>query len=386
MGRCGVTRRNDTPPAAPVARNYDYQLTDIMQPSYTPGVAELDDARAIDVTLIDPNPSQPRRAFDQAALEELAASIRRHGVLQPILVRPAGPRYQLIAGERRWRAAQIAGLEAMPFIVREIGDDDEVEVLALLENVHRQDLDPLDEAHAYRRLLERLRLSKRGLAESLDLTHTRVNNRLLLIENPAIEEAVRTGALGVTVAQELARSEDPALQQDTIERAKQGERVRVRDVKPPAPQAATEPEPAEVEINFHAPAGPQATPSTESRRIGQDNPAASRRPDVEINFHPTTSDVAPRPGEDPDRRDQLTTASPLASTPQPTAGNPPAEGSDAVVDPGQVRLRDLRLIQLREGRDGEPRQLDTADKATVLRILRADLAWLENGDRQVPQE
>jgi len=347
-----VTRRNDTTPAAPVARNYDYQLTDIMQPSYTPGVAELDDARAIDVTLIDPNPNQPRHTFDQAALEELAASIRRHGVLQPILVRSAGPRYQIIAGERRWRAAQLAGLEAVPSIVRAISDDAEGEVLALLENVHRQDLDPLDEAHAYHRLLERLRLSKRGLAESLDLNHTRVNNRLLLIENPAIEEAVRVGALGVTVAQELARSEDPVLQQDTLKRATRGERVRVRDVKPSAPQAATAPEPA----------------------------------DVEINFHPTTPDVALRPDEDLDRRDQLTTAPPLASTPQPTAGHSPAEGSAAAVDPGQVRLRDLRLIQLREGRDGEPRQLDTADKATVLRILRADLAWLENSDRQVPHD
>ena len=233
-----MTRRNDTTPAAPVARNYDYQLTDIMQPSYTPGVAELDDARAIDVTLIDPNPDQPRRTFDQAALDELAASIRRHGVLQPILVRPRGTRYQIIAGERRWRAAQLAGLEAIPSIMREIAADDEVEVLALLENVHRQDLDALDEAHTYRRLLERLRLSKRGLADALDINHTRVNNRLLLIENPAIEEAVQGGTLGVTVAQELARAEDPALQQEIIERAKQGERVRVRDVKlatPPVP-------------------------------------------------------------------------------------------------------------------------------------------------------
>jgi len=152
-----VTRRNETTPAAPVACNYDYQLTDIMQPSYTPGVAELDDARAIDVTLIDPNPDQPRRTFDQAAdqvaLEKLGASIRRHGVLQPILVRPIGTRYQIIAGERRWRAAQIAGLTAIPSILRDITDDDEVDVLALLENVHRQDLTPLDEAHSYQHLL-----------------------------------------------------------------------------------------------------------------------------------------------------------------------------------------------------------------------------------------
>jgi len=383
MGRCGVTRRNDTPPAAPVARNYDYQLTDIMQPSYTPGVAELDDARAIDVTLIDPNPHQPRRAFDQAALEELAASIRRHGVLQPILVRPAGARYQIIAGERRWRASQLAGLEAVPSIVRAIGGDGEVEVLALLENVHRQDLDPLDEAHAYHRLLERLRLSKRGLAESLDLNHTRVNNRLLLIENPAIEEAVQAGTLGVTVAQELARTEDPALQRELIERATRGERVRVRDVKPAAPHGATEPAPPGMEINFHATTRRQDAPAAESRRLDQGDAEIAHKPDVEINFHPTTPAVPRRPNDDPERRP---TAPVPASPPQATAESPPAEGVTTTVDPGRVRLRDLRIIQLYTGRDGEPHQLDTADKATVLRITRADLAWLENSDRQAPRD
>ncbi len=376
-----MTRRNDTTPAAPVARNYDYQLTDIMQPSYTPGVAELDDARAIDVTLIDPNPHQPRRAFDQAALEELAASIRRHGVLQPILVRPAGPRYQIIAGERRWRAAQLAGLEAVPSIVRAIGDDDEVEVLALLENVHRQDLDPLDEAHAYHRLLERLRLSKRGLAESLDLNHTRVNNRLLLIENPAIEEAVQAGTLGVTVAQEMARTEDPALQRELIERATRGERVRVRDVKSIMPHGATEPEPADVEINFHATTGPQDAPTAESRRIDQGDAEIAHKPDVEINFHPTTPAAPRRPNDTPDRR---STAPMPTSTSQARAENSPAEGLAAPVDPGQVNLRDLRIIQLREGRDGEPRQLAVADKAIVLRILEADLAWLKDSDHHAP--
>lgn len=350
-------KRKDTRPVAPVARNYDYQFDDIMQPSYTPGVADLDDARAIDVTLIDPNPNQPRRAFDQDALEELAASIRRHGVLQPILVRAIEARYQIIAGERRWRAAQLAGLTAIPSIVREIADDAEVEVLALLENVHRQDLNPLDEAHTYQRLLERLRLSKRGLAESLDLNHTRVNNRLLLIENSAIEEAVQAGTLGITVAQELARTEDPALQREMIKRATHGERVRVRDVKPAAPLAAAQPETTDVEINFH-PTGPAA---------------------------PRRFDEALARGNGLDR---LTTDPPSASTPQNTAAHPstegPMKGVGEAVDPGHVRLRDLRIIQLHIGRDGEPRQLDVADRATVLRILKADLAWLTDSDRRTP--
>ena len=384
-----MTRRNETTPAAPVARNYDYQLTDIMQPSYTPGVAELDDARAIDVTLIDPNPDQPRRTFDQAAdqaaLEKLGASIRRHGVLQPILVRPIGTRYQIIAGERRWRAAQIAGLTAIPSILRDITDDDEVDVLALLENVHRQDLTPLDEAHSYQHLLERLHLSKRGLADALDLNHTHVNNRLLLIENPAIEEAVQAGTLGVTVAQELARAEDPALQRELIERAKQGERVRVRDVKPAMPPVAAPPAPTEVEINFHATTEPQSAAAADGRRIDQSDAGAGDTPSVEINFHPTTPAIPRRVD-----LDQPTTDPPPASPPQATAVRPPAEGSmeggGEAINPGHVRLRDLRLIQLHLGRDGEPRHLDTADRATVLRVLRADLAWLEDIDRHATRE
>jgi len=384
-----VTRRNETTPAAPVARNYDYQLTDIMQPSYTPGVAELDDARAIDVTLIDPNPDQPRRTFDQAAdqaaLEKLGASIRRHGVLQPILVRPIGTRYQIIAGERRWRAAQLAGLTAIPSILRDITDDDEVDVLALLENVHRQDLTPLDEAHSYQRLLERLHLSKRGLADTLDLNHTHVNNRLLLIENPAIEQAVQAGTLGVTVAQELARAEDPALQQKLIERAAQGERVRVRDVKSATPPSASQHAPTSVEINFHATTDPHPAPIADSQRIDQGDASAVDTSDVEINFHATTPSTPHRVD-----LDQPTTAPLPASTPQASAAPPPAEGStkgvEEAVDPGQVRLRDLRIIQLHTGRDSEPRQFDTADRATVLRVLRADLAWLEDIDRRATRE
>jgi len=235
------------------------------------GVEDLADAKVIDVALIDPNPHQPRRAFDQAALDELAASIRRHGVLQPLLVRPDKARYQLIAGERRWRAAQRADVTAVPCIVREI-DDAEAEVLALLENVQRQDLDPVDEARAYQRLIDRLHLSQHALAVSLDLNHTYVRNRLLLIEDPRIEAAVRTGALGVTVAQEIARSTEEEQRAALLNRAEQGERLRVRDVKPPArvpdaplgennfQQAAADAAPTEIENNFQ-PVGARALAS-----------------------------------------------------------------------------------------------------------------------------
>ncbi len=242
--------------ARPTARN---PLAGFFTPQ-TVGVEDLADAKLIDVALIDPNPHQPRRAVDQAALDELAASIRRHGVLQPLLVRPDQARYQLIAGERRWRAAQRAEVTAVPCIVREI-DDAEAEVLALLENVQRQDLDPVDEAWAYQRLMDRLHLSQHALAVSLDLNHTYVRNRLLLIEDPRIEAAVRRGALGVTVAQEMARGTEDEQRAALLDRVEQGERLRVRDVKPPADdpdmqrvenkfQVAVDAAPTEIENKF----------------------------------------------------------------------------------------------------------------------------------------
>ena len=112
----------------------------------------------IDLDRIDPNPVQPRHRFRQAELDELAASIGQHGIVQPILVRRRGDRYQVIAGERRLRAAQRAGLRKIPVVLREIPDDQMLEV-ALVENIQRQELDPIDEALAYRAGL-RLRLDR----------------------------------------------------------------------------------------------------------------------------------------------------------------------------------------------------------------------------------
>jgi len=115
------------------------------------GVEDLAEAKSIAVDLLESNPYQPRTTFDKAALAELAADIKEHGVLQPLLVRPhpqATGRYQIVAGERRFRAATVAGLPEVPCIERAMGDD-EMERLALVENVQRADLDPVDEAHAF---------------------------------------------------------------------------------------------------------------------------------------------------------------------------------------------------------------------------------------------
>src|SRR5687768_7092367 len=107
----------------------------------------------IDIDLIEPNPEQPRTRFVESALDELAQSIRTNGIVQPIVVRRKGERYQIVAGERRWRAAQRAGLRRMPVVVREIADEKLLEI-ALIENIQRHELNPIEEARAYRKLID----------------------------------------------------------------------------------------------------------------------------------------------------------------------------------------------------------------------------------------
>ena len=130
--------------------------------------------------LIKPNPDQPRRHFDQAALEELAASVRKQGLLQPLLVRPKGDAYELVAGERRYRAAQLAGLQEVPVIVRDLDDRQALE-LALVENLQREDLNPLEEALGYQRLLD-LGHSQAQVAEAVGKARSTVTNALRLLQ------------------------------------------------------------------------------------------------------------------------------------------------------------------------------------------------------------
>ncbi len=197
------------------------------------GVEDLPDAKSINVDLLDPNPFQPRKTFDDAALVELADDIEEHGVLQPLLVRPHPQergRYQIAAGERRWRAARLAGLGEVPCIERDM-DNDAMERLALVENIQRADLDPVDEAHAYNRLIEKLGLSQRDLAASVHKDHEYIAQRLRLIEDPRIETSVRAGKIGPTVGQELARVTDTTRRHDILDRADRGERITVKEVK-----------------------------------------------------------------------------------------------------------------------------------------------------------
>ncbi len=149
----------------------------------------------IPLARISPNPFQPRRHMDETSLEELAASIREHGVLQPVLVTETLDGYQLIAGERRVRAARLAGLERIPAVVRQLADQDQLEV-ALVENVQRSDLDPIDEATAYRHLIDEFGLTQERVAERVGKARATVANTLRLLElHPDVQAAIADGRL-----------------------------------------------------------------------------------------------------------------------------------------------------------------------------------------------
>jgi ParB family chromosome partitioning protein len=147
------------------------------------------------VSRIRPNPYQPRRHMDDAGLEELAASIREHGVLQPVLVTETLDGYQLIAGERRVRAARLAGLERIPALVRQLADRDQLEV-ALVENVQRADLDPIEEALAYRQLIDEFGLTQEQVSDRVGKARATVANTLRLLELHAdVQAAIVEGTI-----------------------------------------------------------------------------------------------------------------------------------------------------------------------------------------------
>lgn len=160
--------------------------------------------RAIALRLIRPNPFQPRRDLEAADLEELRNSISNHGVLQPVLVRPAEGGYELVSGERRWRAARLAGLETIPAVVREKVTDDEMLELAIVENVQRRDLSPIEKAVGYKGLLTNLGLTQEGVASRVGLRRSTITNHLRLLDLPqVVQEAVGSRLLSMGHARAL---------------------------------------------------------------------------------------------------------------------------------------------------------------------------------------
>lgn len=195
----------------------------------TPGIVSLIESRTtrahireIPVGRILPNPAQPRLSYEEDSLTELAESIREHGVLQPILVRPAGADFELIAGERRWRAGRMAGLQTVPAIVLEFDEETALEV-SIIENLQREDISPLEEASMYRKMLQ-IGYSVRQLAQKIGKDKGYVENRLRLAAAPAdIRELVSLRKDTISHAYELMKVTDDKVRRRLAKRVADGE-------------------------------------------------------------------------------------------------------------------------------------------------------------------
>ncbi len=227
-----------------LARGLDALLPETDLPA---GVTE------IAVSQLDPNPDQPRRTFDTQALEALAESIRQAGVLQPLLVVENGARYRIVAGERRYRAARMAGLQSVPCVVRDMTEQERMEA-ALIENLQREDLNPIEEAAGIRALMEECGYTQELAAKRVGRSRPAVANLLRLLQLPeSIREMVKAGELSAGHARVLAGLADESRQLALAERAVR-EGMSVRELEKLAAQtmekpAKPEPKPLPSELN-----------------------------------------------------------------------------------------------------------------------------------------
>ena len=176
------------------------------------GILKEDRYAEVEIEKIRPNPRQPRTVFDEASIDELAGSIRETGIIQPLLVVPQDDYYQIVVGERRWRAAQKAGLRVVPVIVRNMPEDKQLEV-SLIENIHREDLNPLEIAEAFERLVGQLGLTQQEIADKVGKDRASVANYIRLLKLPEdIKKFIREEKLSMGQARAILALEDEELQ------------------------------------------------------------------------------------------------------------------------------------------------------------------------------
>ncbi len=172
------------------------------------GVSHKEEIIYVQTSQIKPNPFQPREDFDQQNIEELAQSIKEKGVIQPLLVRRRGDSYELIAGERRLRATNLLGLKEIPIIVREVNDQDSLE-LALIENIQREGLNPIEEAHAYQHLMDKFKVTQEKISEVLGKARVSITNTLRLLKLPhEIQQEMKKGRISFAHGRALLEIED----------------------------------------------------------------------------------------------------------------------------------------------------------------------------------
>lgn len=179
---------------------------------------------------IEPNRDQPRKKFEEEALQELADSIKQFGILQPLIVQERGDYYEIIAGERRWRAAKLAGLKEVPVVIRKISDQEIVE-MSLIENIQRENLNPMEEAAAYKRLLTEFHLKQEEIAERVSKSRTAVTNSMRLLKlDERVQQMVVEEMLSTGHARALLGVEDPELQFQAANKV-YNEKMSVREVE-----------------------------------------------------------------------------------------------------------------------------------------------------------
>ena len=187
-------------------------LSALIPDSIAPTPAPTDRAQDIDVDLLRPNRFQPRTQMDEEKIDELARSIRSHGIIQPIVVRRGDDGYEIVAGERRWRAAQRAGLLKVPIVVRQIPDE-RLLAVALIENIQRQDLNPIDEGIAYRRLADEFHLTQEQIADAVGKDRSSIANYVRLLRLPQeVRANVASNAISMGHARALLALADEAAQ------------------------------------------------------------------------------------------------------------------------------------------------------------------------------
>ena len=176
----------------------------------------------VDIDLVEPSPYQPRMRFREEALDELARSIAKSGIIQPLVLRPVGQRYQLIAGERRWRAAQRAGLQRVPAILREVSEEQALE-LTLVENIQREDLSAIEQARAFQRLMDEFHLTQEDVADRTGKDRTTVANAVRLLKLEAvIQDLIEEGKISAGHGRALLAIADPKARMALAQRAARG--------------------------------------------------------------------------------------------------------------------------------------------------------------------
>ena len=202
----------------------------------------------VDIDLIDPSPHQPRIKFDQAAMDELVASIQASGIIQPVLARRKGARYELIAGERRWRAAQAASMQRIPAILRDVSDEKAVE-MTLIENLQREDLNPLEEAMAFDRLFHDFGMTHDDIAARTGKSRSAISNSTRLLRlDPQVQKMIAAGDISASHARALVTIIDPVTQLEAAKKAARG-RISVRQIERMTYKSVTPPKPGSISIH-----------------------------------------------------------------------------------------------------------------------------------------